>query len=35
MLIISKFPKSIAGSTKRPSGRHTACVFETSHQHSF
>jgi len=29
MLIISKFPKSIAGCTKCPRGRHAARVFET------
>jgi len=29
MLIISKFPKSIAGCTKCPRGRHAAPVFET------
>jgi len=29
MLIISKFPKSIAGWTKFPRGRHAARVFET------
>jgi len=29
MLIISKFPKSIAGCTKCPRGRHAARVFKT------
>jgi len=29
MLIIRKFPKSIAGRTKRPRGPHEAHVFET------
>jgi len=29
MLIISKFPKSIAGCIKCPRGRHAARVFET------
>jgi len=28
MLIISKFPKSIAGCTKCPRGRHAARVFD-------
>jgi len=34
MLNISKFPKSIAGRTRRPRGPHAACVFETPVVHN-
>jgi len=33
MLIISKFPKSIAGRTKGPRGPHAARMFETPGLH--